>query len=123
MVQHYPNTPYANKARDELKKLKQPVDTEEDPLKLVLAENGYGETTNDSGDNVLVRQKDSGRDVGGAGSAYGADDLPNLGAATAAPPQEPKQVAAADVKGPATLRTIRLSASNPPMSVIFDLSK
>jgi len=34
-----------------------------------------------------------------------------------------KEVAAADATGPATLRTIRLSASNPPMSVIFDLSK
>jgi outer membrane protein assembly factor BamD len=125
MVQHYPDTPYAKRARDELKKLNQPVDNEEDPLKLVLAENGYGETTNDGGDNVLVRQKDSGPDVGGAGGTYGDDDLPNLGAAApAAPASEPKQVAAAaEAKGPATLRTIRLSASNPPMSVIFDLSK
>ncbi len=125
MVQHYPNTPYAKKARDELKKLGQPVDNEEDPLKLVLAENGFGETTNDSGDNVLVRQKETGPDLSAnTAGAYGADDLPNLGAAAAAPPQEaPKQVAADDTKGPATLRTIRLSASNPPMSVIFDLSK
>ncbi len=122
MVQHYPDTPYAKKARDELKKLKQPVDNEEDPLKLVLAENGYGETTNDSGDNVLVRQKDSGRDLASAAGSYGEDDLPNLGAAAAAAPA-PKQVAAAESNGPATLRTIRLSASNPPMSVIFDLSK
>jgi outer membrane protein assembly factor BamD len=130
MVQHYPNTPYAKQASDKLKKLKQPVDNEEDPLKLVLAENGYGETTNDSGDNVLVRQKDSGRDVS-SGGGYGDDDLPNLGAAAAAAPAVPdpkaaseqKQVASAETKGPATLRTIRLSGSNPPMSVIFDLSK
>ena len=127
MAQHYPNTPYAAMARAELKKLNQPVDNEEDPLKLVLAENGYGETTNDSGDNVLVRQKDSGPEVSASNNAYGADDLPNLGAPAAAPAPpapEPKQVAsAADATGPATLRTIRLSASNPPMSVIFDLSK
>jgi outer membrane protein assembly factor BamD len=128
MVQHYPNTPYAQNARNELKKLNQPVDNEEDPLKLVLAENGYGDTVNDGGDNVLVRQKDSGPDAGVGTGAYGADDLPNLGAPAAgapapAPAAPPKQVAAADATGPATLRTIRLSASNPPMSVIFDLSK
>lgn len=127
MVQHYPDTPYAKQARAELKKLAEPVDNEEDPLKLVLAENGYGETTNGTGDNVLVRQKESTSEVAANNSAYGEDDLPNLGAPGAAPPpaSEPKQVAsaAADTNGPATLRTIRLSASNPPMSVIFDLSK
>ncbi len=132
MVQHYPDTPYAKQARAELKKLAQPVDNEEDPLKLVLAENGYGETANDGGDQVVVRQKDSGPDLASTGGGYGPDDLPNLGAAgaSAASPAapsaaEPKQVAAASAgdNGPATLRTIRLSASNPPMSVIFDLSK
>ncbi len=127
MVQHYPDTAYAKKASAELKKLNQPVDNEDDPLKLVLAENGYGETTNDSGgDNIVVKQKDSGRDLA-SNNAYGEDDLPNLGPATAAAPPpvaDAKQVASApEAKGPATLRTIRLSASNPPMSVIFDLSK
>lgn len=121
MVQHYPDTPYAQKARDELKKLAQPVDTEEDPLKLVLAENGYGETANDTGDNILVRQKETGPDIGGASTAYGEDDLPNLGAM--APAKPAKQLASADPPGPAMLRTIRLSSSNPPMSVILDLSK
>jgi len=124
MVQHYPNTPYAKKARDELKKLNQPVDNEEDPLKLVLAENGYGETVSDIGDNVEVRQRDAGPDLSGATGAYGADDLPNLGAAASAPlAHENTQVALTEEKGPATLKTIRLSASNPPMSVIFDLSR
>ena len=42
MVQHYPDTPYAQAGQSPLKKLNQPIDTEEDPLKLVLAENGYG---------------------------------------------------------------------------------
>jgi hypothetical protein len=124
MVQHYPDTPYAKRARDELKKLSQPVDNEEDPLKLVLAENGYGETVSDIGENVQVRQRDQGPDLSGASGAYGSDDLPNLGAAAPAPPaHENTQVASTEDKGPATLRTIRLSASNPPMSVIFDLSR
>jgi len=120
MVQHYPNTPYAGKARAELKKLNQPVDNEEDPLKLVLAENGYGETVNDATDNVLVRQKDTGPEPA-TENAYGEDDLPNLNAVAA--PKKPRQLAAAETSGPATLRTIRLSSSNPPMSVILDLSK
>jgi len=129
MVQHYPDTPYAKKAREALKRLKQPVDNEEDPLKLVLAENGYTENTSAIGDNVQVRQRDTGPDLGAGNGAYGADDLPNLDAAAAAapvpaPPREaPTQVASADPNAPATLHTVRLSSSNPPMSVIFDLSK
>src|SRR5271166_3351841 len=107
MVQHYPDTPYAAKARVELKKLAQPVDNEEDPLKLVLAENGYGETVSDIGDNVEVRQRDAGPDLSGATGAYGADDLPNLGAAASAPlAHENTQVALTEEKGPATLKTI-----------------
>ena len=131
MVQHYPDTPYAKQARAELLKLKQPVDNEEDPLKLVLAENGYGETANDSGDNVTVRQKDSGPDMAGTepASVYGEDGLPILGGgaggATPANLNQPKQqvASAADKNAPAMLRTVRLSGSNPPMSVIFDLTK
>jgi outer membrane protein assembly factor BamD len=134
MVQHYPDTPYAKKARTELKKLNQPVDNEEDPLKLVLAENGYSENTSEVGDNVQVRQRDTGPDLGAGNGAYGADDLPNLDAAaatapapplSAAPPaHEATQVASApNPNDPPTLRTVRLSSSNPPMSVIFDLSK
>ena len=122
MVQHYPNTPYAQKARAELKKLAQPVDNEEDPLKLVLAENGYGETANDTGDNILVRQKDAGPEMASNNGAYGADDLPNLNA-MAASAKPAKRVAAVEANGPAMIRAIRLSSSNPPMSVILDLSK
>src|SRR5581483_4476566 len=54
-VLHYPGTEYAKKAEAKLKKLHQPVDTEEDPLKLVLAESGFGDN---SPDNVTVRQGD-----------------------------------------------------------------
>jgi outer membrane protein assembly factor BamD len=53
VVLHYPGTIYANKAKYELKKLHQPVDTEEDPLHLVLTESGFGDT-----DQVRVRQGD-----------------------------------------------------------------
>ena len=40
---HFPHTGYASAADVQLKKLHQPIDTEEDPLKLVLAESGYSE--------------------------------------------------------------------------------
>jgi len=53
VVLHYPGTMYASKAKYELKKLHQPVDTEEDPLHLVLTESGFGDT-----DQVRVRQGD-----------------------------------------------------------------
>ena len=53
VVLHYPGTTYASKAQRELKKLHQPVDTEEDPLHLVLTESGFGDT-----DQVKVRQGD-----------------------------------------------------------------
>ena len=51
VVLHYPGTIYASKAKYELKKLHQPVDTEEDPLRLVLTESGFSDT-----DQVMVRQ-------------------------------------------------------------------
>ena len=89
MVQLTRILPTPKMASAELKKLNQPVDNEEDPLKLVLAENGYGETTNDAGENVLVRQKDSGPAPASTNGAYGSDDLPNLGAAAAAAPAVP----------------------------------
>ncbi len=54
VVLHYPGTMYASKAKSELNKLHQPVDTEEDPLHLVLTESGFGDDT----DQVRVRQGD-----------------------------------------------------------------
>ncbi|HUO03648.1 MAG TPA: outer membrane protein assembly factor BamD [Candidatus Binataceae bacterium] len=83
---HFPNTGYAKRAHDELNKIHQPVDTEEDPLPIVLAETGYGSVANDA-DKVLVRQRS---DIGpGDGTsstqqtAYGSDGLPILGGASA----------------------------------------
>ena len=143
LVRHYPNTPYTAKAEAELKKLNQPVDTEEDPLPLVLAETGYGAQTNDQNDRVVVRQRDAitGLDQPAAAppapapsapaasntaadqlgavahqsaSAYGADGLPILDRSEAKPSSR--------TPGPATLKTIRLSQSDPPMSIIIDLT-
>jgi outer membrane protein assembly factor BamD len=83
---HFPNSNYAKRAQIELAKLHQPIDTEEDPLPLVLAETGYGGNPDDSNaDNVIVRQRSDMRGAqvasSGGGSNYGADGLPNLDAA------------------------------------------
>jgi len=83
---HFPNSNYAKRAQVELAKLHQPIDTEEDPLPLVLAETGYGGNPDDSNaDNVIVRQRSDMRGAqvasSGGGSTYGADGLPNLDAA------------------------------------------
>ncbi|HVB78332.1 MAG TPA: outer membrane protein assembly factor BamD [Candidatus Binataceae bacterium] len=133
LVLHYPGTIYATKATSELKKLHQPVDTEEDPLHLVLTESGFGDT-----DEVKVRQGDetaladaadpgaypplpilkapppstvSSASAGSAGAAAPATDAAAAG---------PMQTAART--GPATLSRVRLSSADPPLSVIFDLT-
>jgi outer membrane protein assembly factor BamD len=84
---HFPTSSYAKRAQTELAKLHQPIDTEEAPLPLVLAETGYGGNPDDSNaDKVVVRQRSDmrGADVAssGGGSTYGADGLPNLDAST-----------------------------------------
>ncbi len=116
MTQHFPATPYAAQAKGELKKLDQPVDNEEDPLRLVLAENGYGNEVASDADHVTVRQRDGRADPDTEQrSAYGADGLPIL--------DRSASKAVDGVKaGPAKLKTIRLASSNPPLSVIFDLT-
>ncbi len=202
---HFPNTGYAKKARTELAKLHQPIDTEEDPLPLVLAETGYGGNPDDSNaDKVVVRQRSDVASAAG-GSAYGSDGLPVLnppssppaagaraslpdippmmhapdasqpdlpnqkpggpdmmrapapglpaptgsiagaaaaqaramtGAAssapepslhemesgTGAPASAPLSLSEPPTAGPATLKTIRLSSNNPPLSVVLELS-
>jgi outer membrane protein assembly factor BamD len=135
---HYPATPYSAKAKAELKKLNQPIDTEEDPLPLVLAETGYGGQQADQ-DHVVVRQRDATLDESAApappstpntpaqpsnnqlaalshrsAAAYGPDGLPIL--------DRPDSQAPTHAAGPATLKTIRLSQADPPMSIILDLT-
>jgi outer membrane protein assembly factor BamD len=113
---HFPNTQYAAEANHELKILNQPVDTEEDPLKLVLAESGFGEDAMNA-DHVSVHE--SLANLASAGNpAYGPDGLPILDAAA----QKPVPAALKANPGPATLQEIRLSSSQLPLSVIFDLT-
>jgi outer membrane protein assembly factor BamD len=166
VVLHYPGTTYASKAQRELKKLHQPVDTEEDPLHLVLTESGFGDT-----DQVRVRQGDetavasaddypplpilkappATSDAGAPQGSTVPDPAPDAapvparssissspgaaasGAAASgtatADAAAPSSVAAAGRGlrtlaqiGPATLNKVRLSSSDPPLSVIFDLT-
>jgi hypothetical protein len=140
LKQSYPNTKYASIADNELKTLHQSVDTEEDPLKLVLAESGFGEDRLGAGE---VAVHESVANLGAADKVYGENGLPNLSAANAAEsaadkpaggsvdhhdnvkspgPSEAAPQADKIQPGPAILRTIRLSSSDPPMSVVFDLS-
>jgi outer membrane protein assembly factor BamD len=134
----YPDTKYASIADNELKKLHQSVDTEEDPLKLVLAESGFGEEQAGP-DQVAVHE--SLANLGAADTSYGANGLPNLSAgdsdesaqsgtnlsehpdsSKAATANEALAQADKVQPGPAVLRTVRLSSSDPPLSVVFDLT-
>jgi outer membrane protein assembly factor BamD len=140
LKQSYPNTKYASIADNELKKLHQSVDTEEDPLKLVLAESGFGE---DRTGTEQVSVHESLANLGAADAAYGANGLPNLSASNSTDsaldkpsgdssdhpdnsksPSANGAMAQADhaQPGPAILRTIRLSSSDPPLSIVFDLT-
>jgi outer membrane protein assembly factor BamD len=128
LKQDYPKTKYAAIADNELNKLHQSVDTEEDPLKLVLAESGFGESRAGT-DQVAVHESLANLD---SASAYGANDLPKLSpeSPTTAGGQGTKVASAGEAAaqaekvqpGPATLRTVRLSSSDPPLSVVLDLS-
>ena len=116
----YPKTKFAADADRELKKLNQPIDPEEDPLKLVLAESGFGD--DDLNANHVAVHESLQNLTSANDTRYGADGLPIL-----QPPAGDKNPNAAgqsaDSKpGPATLRTIRLSSADPPLSVIFDLT-
>lgn len=132
LLLHFPNTPWAPQAQSALKRLNEPVDTESDPLPMVLAESGYGGGPQDQ-QHVIVRQGDAegglaaeavARGIDGAYGhrqarasaqpAYGPDGLPIL--TRPAEPRAPKS------SGPAMIKQVRLSAANPPMSMIIDLS-
>jgi len=141
LLRHYPDTPYTAQAKAAIKELNEPIDSEEDPLPMVLAETGYGSDTQQADNRVIVRQRDAGdfgsdAAPGEPGTAlagtpatqapaqaqrtarvvtkYGPDGLPVL--------EQSAAKTAAETAGPATLKTIRLSASDPPMAIIFDLT-
>ncbi|HKV54388.1 MAG TPA: outer membrane protein assembly factor BamD [Candidatus Binataceae bacterium] len=119
LKQDYPNTKYAVEANNELNKLHQSVDTEEDPLKLVLAESGFGD---DQANGNQVAVHESVDNLSAADPAYAANDLPNLNAAKPSAATAAAEQAEKVQPGPATLRTVRLSSSDPPLSVVFDLT-
>jgi outer membrane protein assembly factor BamD len=142
LQQSYPHTRYASIAAQELKKLHQSVDTEEDPLKLVLAESGFGEDRLGAG-QVAVHESLANLGTANADKVYGDNGLPNLSAAASPdtstarpdsgasshgskPASEVSSTALAQADkvqpGPAVLRTVRLSSSDPPLSVVFDLT-
>jgi outer membrane protein assembly factor BamD len=103
VVLHYPGTTYASKAKYELKKLHQPVDTEDDPLRLVLTESGFGDT-----DQVTVRQ---GGDTALA-SAADSNAYPPLPLLKAPPPPP------SDADAPSSIRpTGGTPAPEPPSSI------
>ena len=93
---HFPNSNYAKKAQTELARLHEPIDTEEDPLPLVLAETGYGGNPDDSNaDKIIVRQRSDMRGTevasNSGSSAYGADGLPNLDVPASSNAPDPSQ--------------------------------
>ena len=108
VVLHYPGTTYANKAKYELKKLHQPVDTEEDPLHLVLTESGFSDT-----DDVKVRQGDETAVASADSNAY--PPLPIL-KAPPSPPASPEAKADAAQTGQVA-STDGSSAASPHSSI------
>jgi outer membrane protein assembly factor BamD len=110
---HFKGTSYASKAAIELKKLNQPIDTEEDPLRMVLAEGGFGPPEPEPPLIVVKHHEDNANpDITALGGD--AQGMPNPEA-----PAPPPQPASSE---PVTLKGIRLAASANPLSVIFDVS-
>jgi outer membrane protein assembly factor BamD len=111
VVLHYPGTSYASKAKYELKKLHQPVDTEEDPLHLVLTESGFSDT-----DDVKVRQGDETAVASADPGAY--PPLPIL-KAPPPPPASPDAAAPAASNSPTgpVASTDGSSAASPRSSI------
>ncbi|MGH7813827.1 MAG: outer membrane protein assembly factor BamD [Candidatus Binataceae bacterium] len=77
---HYPGSKWASRAHGELNRIHMPIDTEADPLPMVLAESGYGELPKSDANRVVVRQR-SGMEVASAAPQSGSesDGLPALG--------------------------------------------
>jgi hypothetical protein len=115
---NFPKTKYAAEADQELAKLHQSLDPEEDPLKMVLAESGF--SPDDLNANHVAVHESLQNLASNGDSAYGPDGLPIL---QPGKDQPANQTSTAQTNpGPATLKGIRLSSADPPMSVIIDLS-
>ncbi|HKD65490.1 MAG TPA: outer membrane protein assembly factor BamD [Candidatus Binataceae bacterium] len=117
---HYKDTKYAAMARAQLKKLNQPIDTEEDPLRMVLAEGGFGPPQPEPPLVVAKHHEEANAnpDLTAADLGPGGDSEtpPKLDAPL---PEGPEKAASGE---PVTLRGIRLASSANPLSVIFDVS-
>jgi outer membrane protein assembly factor BamD len=113
---HFKGTKYAAKAGAELKKLNQPIDTEEDPLRMVLAEGGFGPPEPEPPLVTVKHHEDANPDVTPPGS--GDEDHEGLPNPEAASPQSQTKPSGE----PVTLRAIRLASSANPLSVILDVS-
>ncbi|SRR5579875_1098438 len=112
---HFKGTKYASRAGSELKKLNQPIDTEEDPLRMVLAEGGFGAPEPEPPLIVVKHHEDmTNPDV----TPAGGDSEESASAAGAASEAAPQPASTE----PVTLRAIRLASSANPLSVIFDVS-
>jgi outer membrane protein assembly factor BamD len=118
LTMHFPKSSYVEPAKRELAKLKQPVDTEDDPLRMVLVESGFNPDQSSAFDRQVVGTRLASAAAMAEG-AYGADGLPVLTHGTG---RVQTASAAPDQTGPVTLRMIRLSSAEPPLSVILDLS-
>lgn len=115
---NFPKTKYAAEADQALARLHQQLDPEEDPLKMVLAESGF--SADDLNANHVAVHESLQNLASNGDAAYGPDDLPILQPDKNQPATQASTAQANP--GPATLKGIRLSSADPPMSVIFDLS-
>jgi len=115
---HYKDTKYANQASVQLKKLNQPIDTEEDPLRMVLAESGFGPPQPEPARMSVKHHEEASTDASAESDKPTPADLQKLAGSDDAAPSQPQEKA-----GPlVTLRNIRLASSDAPLSVIFDVS-
>jgi outer membrane protein assembly factor BamD len=115
---HYPTSYYAKPAARKVKELRQPIETDEDSLALVLAETGFPAMAPDPEPQILANKSGREAQVGSLAQAGGASSSVKI--ATGTEPNAQKAVAAPS--GPVTLRNIRLASSNPPLSVVLDLT-
>lgn len=111
---HFKGTKYAALSGTQLKKLNQPIDSEEDPLRMVLAESGFGPPQPEP-PFVSVKHHEE------ANPTLSADSDTGMLKMDAPTPAELEKDQASPGE-PVTLRGIRLASSASPLSVIFDVS-
>ena len=114
---HFKGTKYAAESEVELKRLNQPIDTEEDPLRMVLAESGFGPPQPEL-PVFLVKHHEDANPTLADSDKYGPEGLSPLESPTAAELQKDQ----AGSSEPVTLQGIRLASSATPLSVIFDVT-